>query len=103
MPLFEENIELFLNSEDGPVGQLINRKAEEVQALVQADVRKIMHRLPAHRLEEVVGEVQVQRNGANAVIGFVNTGQEVGQYLSHKAELEPDKLTLGALKTVFTK
>lgn len=101
MILFEENIELLLESEDGPVGRYVEQKANEVRDLVRADVAMIMHRLPADKLSELLDQVQVDMEGSDAQIGFVNTAQSIVEYLATKSVNEQDKLTAGALRKVF--
>lgn len=101
MILFTENIELLLDSTEGPVGRFIEEKANEVRDLVRADVATIMHRLPPDLLGRVQEQVEVDMDGSDAQIGFVNTGQEIAEYLAAKSAREQDKLTVGALAKVF--
>ena len=74
-----------LESHEGPVGRLVEQKAQEVTAAAQRNAATIMHRYP-----EVVSAIDYEQHGTEAVVGIRDEGS-ISEYLAAKAAREGDQ------------
>jgi hypothetical protein len=83
MKINEQALYRLLESPDGPVGQLVERKAAEITQTARQNAAAIMHRQPS-----VVSAIDYTMTaGTEAVIGIRNEGP-ISEYLAEKAVRE---------------
>ena len=76
MKINKQALAALLHSRDGPVGQLVERRAQEVTAAAQRNAAVIMHRQP--------NVVSAMTFGTEAVVGIRNE-VPISEYLAAKA------------------
>jgi hypothetical protein len=98
--LNEAALARLLHSEDGPVGRLVRRKAEEVVAAARLNARTIMHRMPEADWEAVAAAIDFEQHGTEATIGIRDEGS-VSRYLAAK-EAKEAVIVRRAARSVFS-
>ena len=79
----EQALAALLHSREGPVGQLVERRAQEVTAAAQRNAAVIMHRQPS-----VVSAIHYEMtSGTEARVGIRDEGP-ISEYLAAKAVRE---------------
>ena len=86
MKINEQALAALLHSREGPVGQLVERRAQEITAAAQRNAAVIMHRQPS-----VVSAINYQMvSGTEAVVGIRDEGP-ISEYLAAKAAREGEQ------------
>ena len=80
--LNEVALSALLDTQEGPVGQDLQRRAQAVTALARENVAFIMHRVPG-----VAQDVDYVMQGSQAVIGIRDAGS-ISEYLVDKENVE---------------
>lgn len=82
----EQALAALLHSREGPVGQLVERRAQEITAAALRNAAVIMHRQPS-----VVSAIDYRMvSGTEAVVGIRNDGR-ISEYLAAKAVREGEQ------------
>ena len=83
MNINEQPLRALLHSREGPVGRIVERRAQEITAAAQRNAATIMHRQPS-----VVSAISYQMvSGTEAVVGVRDEGP-ITMYLAAKAVRE---------------
>ena len=86
MKINEQALAALLHSREGPVGRLVEHKAQEVTAAARRNAAVIMHRQPS-----VVSAINYQMvSGTEAVVGIRDEGS-ISEYLAAKAVREGEQ------------
>lgn len=93
--LNESALRALLDSEEGPVGRLIQEKAEQVTAQAQQNVRGYFQSAPSLMVDQDVG---FRMDGSTATIGIQNAGSKSRALARRQAEGRVNWL-LSALQT----
>ena len=87
MPIIPEALFALLETQDGPVGLEVTKKAEEVRGYARGYVERIMHRLPDPSI--VSQSVNYEQTGTEAVVGIDDHGiDSIEDYLANKEAFE---------------
>lgn len=81
--LNEPALQALLESQDGPVGQLIEQRAAAVVAAAQANVRAYFAGAPSLDVDQ---DVSFEMDGSSAVIGIQDGGSKSQRIARYQAE-----------------